>query len=97
MQRIDKSYAAELHQLEGNGKVIKEVTLIELEIRMAMARTTATSGISAARKVFSLVPFLSKMAPTKGIFGETQISLQRTIINQQPHPQPAAPDAPGAA
>lgn len=81
MQRIDKSYADELHQLEGNGKVVEEVALIELQIRMAMARTATTSSISAASKVFSLVPFLSKMAPTKGIFGETQISLQRTIIN----------------
>ncbi len=81
MQRIDKSYADELNQLEGNGKVVEEVALIELQIRMAMARTTATSGISAASKVFSLIPFLSKVTPTKGIFGETQISLQRTIIN----------------
>lgn len=81
MQRIDKSYADELNQLEGNGKVVEEVALIELQIRMAMARTTATSGISAASKVFSLIPYLSKMRPTKGIFGETQISLQRTIIN----------------
>jgi uncharacterized protein (DUF1778 family) len=81
MHRIDRSSAEELNQLEGNGKVVEEVALIELQIRMAMARTTTTNGLSAASRVFSMLPFLSKMVPSKGIFGETPISLQRTIIN----------------
>jgi len=81
MARMDKGFFAELETLESSGKVIEELALINLQLRMAKAKTAAAAGLSAANRTLRLIPYFSKFVSTKPLFGEAKISLQRTIIN----------------
>ena len=81
MARMDKSFFAELETLESGGKVIEELALINLQLRMAKAKTAAAVGLSAATRAVRLIPYFSRFVAAKPLFGEAQISLQRTIIN----------------
>lgn len=81
MARMDKGFFSELETLESSGKVIEELALINLQLRMAQAKTATAAGISAATSALRLIPYLSKLVTVKPLFGEAQISLQRTIIN----------------
>ena len=81
MLRIDKTFAQELEQLDTQGKIIEEVALIGLRLRMAEARTATSSGISLLNQLMLNIPYMSKLALSKGLFGETPMSLQRAIIN----------------
>lgn len=78
---MDKGFFSELETLESSGKVIEELALINLQLRMAQAKTATAAGISAATSALRLIPYLSKLVTVKPLFGEAQISLQRTIIN----------------
>ena len=81
MARMDKGFFAELETLESGGKVIEELALINLQLRMAKAKTAAAVGLSAVTRAVQLIPYFSRFVATKPLFGEAQISLQRTIIN----------------
>jgi hypothetical protein len=81
MARMDKGFFSELESLESSGKVIEELALINLQLRMAQAKTAGAAGISALTRSLSLIPYFSKLVVAKPLFGAAQISLQRTIIN----------------
>ncbi len=81
MARMDQGFFAELETLESGGTLIEGLALINLQLRMAKARTASATGFSVATRVVRFIPYLSGFVAAKPLFGETEISLQRTIIN----------------
>jgi hypothetical protein len=81
MLRVDKSLAQELEQLEAEGKLVEQVALISLRIRMAAVREPGSTGLAAFNRILLHLPVLSRLAQDKGLFGETPVSLHKTIIN----------------
>lgn len=80
MLRLDKALAGELEQLDTDGKLVEQVSLISLRLRMTEARKPMTAGLSAVNQVLMYLPYLSRLVQSKGLFGEAPVSLHRTII-----------------
>lgn len=81
MLRMDSSIGKELESLDTDGKLIEQVSLIALRLRMAEARRPISSSLAAVDTVFSVIPFLSQLIKRKKLFGEEPVSLHKTIIN----------------
>lgn len=79
--RMDKALATELDSLDTDGKLVEQVALISLRLRMAEVRKPMSTGIAAFNQVLLYLPYLSRLAQSKGLFGDAPVSLQRTIIN----------------
>jgi hypothetical protein len=81
MFRMDKTLAAELEALDTDGKLVEQVALISLRLRMAEARKPMSARLATFNQFLMYLPYLSRLAQSKGLFGEAPVSLQRTIIN----------------
>lgn len=81
MQHHDPALAKDLDQLDTNGKVLEQVALISLRIRMTEARSKLSVGIASINKIMLLLPFFSSLIKSRGLFGEEPVSLHKTIIN----------------
>lgn len=79
--RIDKALAQELEQLDTDGKLVEQVALISLKLRMAEARKPMSAGLATFNQVLTYLPYLSRLTQNKGLFGEAPVSLHKTIIN----------------
>ena len=81
MLRVDKALVQELEQLNTQGQMLEQVSLISLKLRMAEAKRPISAGIAAVNQVLMYLPYISRPAQSKGLFGEAPVSLQKTIIN----------------
>ncbi len=81
MLRVDKAMAQELEQLDTDGKLVEQVALISLKLRMAELRKPMSAGLATFNQVLMYLPYLSRLAQSKGLFGEAPVSLHKTIIN----------------
>lgn len=81
MHKMDRTLGQELAQLDANGKLIEQVSLIALRLRMSEIRKPMSGTIAAINQVFLYLPYLSRFVKSKGLFGEEPVSLQKTIIN----------------
>jgi len=81
MARVDRALAQELEQLDTDGKLVEQVALISLRLRMAEARKPMSTGLATFNQVLMSLPYLSRLAQSKGLFGEAPVALHKTIIN----------------
>lgn len=81
MQHHDPSLAKDLELLDTNGKVLEQVALISLRIRMAGARSKVSVGLASINKILLILPYFSSLIRSRGLFGEEPVSLHKTIIN----------------
>lgn len=81
MLKLDRTLGQELEQLDANGKLIEQVSLITLRLRMAEARKPISGTFAVINQVFFYLPYFSRLVKSKGQFGEEPVFLQRTIIN----------------
>jgi len=79
--RMDRAIGQELESLDSNGKLVEQVSLIALRLRMAEARRPISSSLATINQIFSVLPYLSRLVKRKGLFGEEPVSLHKTIIN----------------
>ena len=81
MFRMDRAIGQDLDRLDSEGKLIEQVSLIALRLRMAEARKPMTVSISVVNQIFLYLPYFSRLVKSKGLFGEEPVSLHKTIIN----------------
>jgi len=78
--RVDRVLAQELEQLDSEGRLVEQVSLIALRLRMVEARKPVNAGIATVNRIFNYLPY-SWRGKGKGLFGEEPVSLHKTIIN----------------
>jgi hypothetical protein len=78
--RMDRTLGQELESLDPDGKLVEQVSLIFLKLRMSEARKPISSGISAINQVMYSLPYLSRIMKNRNLFNEEIISLQKIII-----------------
>lgn len=81
MLKMDRTLGQELEQLDASGKLIEQVSLIALRLRMSEIRKPMSGTLAAINQVFFYLPYFSHFVKSKGLFGEELVSLQKTIIN----------------
>lgn len=81
MLKMDRTLGQELEQIDANGKLIEQVSLIALRLRMSEIRKPMSGTLAAINQVFFYLPYFSRFVKSKGLFGEEPVSLQKTIIN----------------
>lgn len=81
MTRIDRAIGHELERLDSEGKLIEQVSLLALRLRMAEVRKPITASLSVVNQLFLYLPYISRVVKSKGLFGEEPVSLHKTIIN----------------
>ncbi|MBN8454378.1 hypothetical protein [Accumulibacter sp.] len=79
--RMDRTLGQELEHLDSEGKLVEQVSLISLKLRMSEVRKPMRVGISAIDELMSFLPYLSRLVKSKGLFDEEAVSLHKTIIN----------------
>jgi hypothetical protein len=79
--RMDRMLGQELENLDSEGRLVEQVSLISLRLRMSQARSPLSSGISSINEMMLSIPILSNLIPRKSLFDEELVSLQKTIIN----------------
>lgn len=78
MTRFDRAMGQDLERLDSDGRLIEQVALIALHLRMAGARKPINKLLSFVNQLSLYLPFVSKR---KKLFGEEPISLHKTIIS----------------
>ncbi|WP_424195772.1 hypothetical protein ACMYR3_06805 [Ampullimonas aquatilis] len=81
MLKMDRTLGEELEQLEASGKLIEQVSLIALRLRMSEIRKPMSGTLAGINQVFFYLPYFSRFVKSKGLFGDEPVSLQKTIIN----------------
>jgi hypothetical protein len=81
MLRMDRTLGQELEKLESNERLIEQVSLISLRLRMAEVREPISGSLSVLKQIASIFPEPFRLANKKNPFGEEAISLHKTIIN----------------
>lgn len=81
MLRMDRTISQDLESLDSNGKLVEQVSLIALRLRMAEARRPISSSLAAINQIFSELPFISQLVKRKGLLENEPVSLHKTIIN----------------
>lgn len=79
MRRMDGALAEELEQLEAQGKLVEQVSLVALRLRMAQAERPKPLASGFMEAVLSAITTAS--AKRRRLVGEEPISLHKTIIN----------------
>lgn len=79
--RMDTTLGYELEHLDAEGKLVEQVSLISLRLRMSEVRKPMSVAISAINQLTFYLPFFSRLIRSKGLFDEEAVSLHKTIIN----------------
>lgn len=79
--RMDRTLGQELEHLDSEGKLVEQVSLISLRLRMSEVRKPMSVGISAINQLMFYLPYFSRLVKSKGLFDEEAVSLHKTIIN----------------
>lgn len=78
---MDKTLGQELEHLDSEGKLVEQVSLISLRLRMSEIRKPMSVGISAINQLMLYLPYFSRLVKSESLFDEEAISLHKTIIN----------------
>jgi hypothetical protein len=79
--RMDRTLGQELEQLDSEGKLVEQVSLISLRLRMSEVRKPMSISIAAINQMMFYLPLFSQLVKSKGLFDEEAVSLHKTIIN----------------
>jgi hypothetical protein len=81
MLRMDRMLGQELENLEADGKLVEQVSLIALRLRMEAARKPVSSSLGFVNRILIQIPYVSSVVKRNGLFKEESVHLHKTIIN----------------
>lgn len=79
--RIDRVLGQELEQLDSDGKLVEQISLISLKLRVSQARQPMSATIGTINLWRTYIPFMFNSTRSKSLFGDEPVSLHKTIIN----------------
>jgi hypothetical protein len=78
--RMDRALGQELEQLDSEGKLVEQVSLISLRLRMSEVRKPMSNSIAAINQAMFYLPYFSRLVKSKGfLFDKEAVLLHKTI------------------